>query len=367
MKKISSTGLSAGGECPIQSVKEITATMHKKLQRLNISDAEEFLALWAIKSLRTKLCDYLGTPRDKLEKMIPHFERHVHPLKLQQLQYSNPRRYALGALRPSEKDIAKSLRLSPEKGIAASLPASVNFARFMPRIRDQGSRGTCVAFAFTAVHEFYEYRNSIDFSEQFIYYMAKQLDGIKNSCGTYLWAAAKALNQSGQCREAVWPYNPNSGCNNHGTMPKTAPSDANRYKMNCSQVNPRSVSDIKTKLANRCLVSFGIPVFNSWYQSQTVARTGKITMPLPNEGSIGGHAMCLIGYQDDKSYPGGGYFILRNSWNTGWGANCPYGAGNGTIPYQYISNYSWEAFAMPSGPYSPGGSNKNFSIGMKLI
>lgn len=54
--------------------------------------------------------------------------------------------------------------------------------------------------------------------------------------------------------------------------------------------------------------------------------------------------MCLVGYQNDNSVPGGGYFILRNSWGTSWGYDCPYGAGNGTIPYKYIEEYCWEAW-----------------------
>jgi hypothetical protein len=53
----------------------------------------------------------------------------------------------------------------------------------------------------------------------------------------------------------------------------------------------------------------------------------------------------LVGYQDSAASPGGGYFIVRNSWGTtGWGYQCPYGAGYGTIPYQYITNEAWEAY-----------------------
>ena len=70
-------------------------------------------------------------------------------------------------------------------------------------------------------------------------------------------------------------------------------------------------------------------------------------MKLPGGTMSGGNAMCFIGYQDDSSSPGGGFFILRNSWGTGWGSACPYGAGNGTVPYQYIANDGWEAVTTP--------------------
>ena len=41
------------------------------------------------------------------------------------------------------------------------------------------------------------------------------------------------------------------------------------------------------------------------------------------------HSVLVVGYKDDPSVPTGGYFIFKNSWNTGYGDNgygyCPYG------------------------------------------
>ena len=59
-------------------------------------------------------------------------------------------------------------------------------------------------------------------------------------------------------------------------------------------------------------------------------------MPLPGEDTRGGHAMCMVGYQDDAAAPGGGFFIVRNSWGEGWAYACDYGAGHALIPYDYI-------------------------------
>jgi len=108
--------------------------------------------------------------------------------------------------------------------------------------------------------------------------------------------------------------------------------------------NPKDVGAMKTALAVRNSdVAFCVPVYNSWYRSPTVERTGQITMPLQGEQPVGGHCMCLVGYQDNPAYPGGGYFILRNSWGQGWAQHDPYGQGYGTIPYGYISGYATEA------------------------
>jgi hypothetical protein len=50
-------------------------------------------------------------------------------------------------------------------------------------------------------------------------------------------------------------------------------------------------------------------------------------------------------YKDSPQGPGGGYFLVRNSWSTSWAYDSPYGAGNGTIPYQYIEDDAWEAYS----------------------
>jgi hypothetical protein len=62
-------------------------------------------------------------------------------------------------------------------------------------------------------------------------------------------------------------------------------------------------------------------------------------------GSLaGGHAVLLVGYVDDATVNGGGYFIVKNSWGTGWGeggyfriaysqAASPVGFGEYTIAY----------------------------------
>lgn len=45
----------------------------------------------------------------------------------------------------------------------------------------------------------------------------------------------------------------------------------------------------------------------------------------------GGHAMLLVGYEDDDALPGGGAFIVRNSWGEDWGED-----GYARMPYAYV-------------------------------
>jgi C1A family cysteine protease len=60
-------------------------------------------------------------------------------------------------------------------------------------------------------------------------------------------------------------------------------------------------------------------------------------MPYPNvntESQLGGHCVVIVGYDDTMSGPAGtGYFIVRNSWGTGWGQS-----GYFYMPYSVINN-----------------------------
>ena len=123
---------------------------------------------------------------------------------------------------------------------------------------------------------------------------------------------------------------------------------ATRRVLKTNQLIPTSVLALKGELARGRCVAFDIPVFDSWYRNNRAYVSGNIGVPIPGERSVGGHAMCLVGYQDNAAEEaiGGGRFILRNSWNGNWGTQSPYGPGYGTIPYAYISAYGQEAYSI---------------------
>lgn len=78
----------------------------------------------------------------------------------------------------------------------------------MPPVRDQGERGTCLAFAVTAAHEVA--RAHVmgiveDLAEETLYWGCKQIDGDTDD-GTYLDSTVVALRQWGQPTESHWPY-----------------------------------------------------------------------------------------------------------------------------------------------------------------
>ena len=74
----------------------------------------------------------------------------------------------MGRLRPT--------RTAPSGAFEAKLPNSVRLTDRMPPVRDRGQRGTCVAFGSVALRE-YLLGSQDDFSEQFLYWACKELDG----------------------------------------------------------------------------------------------------------------------------------------------------------------------------------------------
>jgi C1A family cysteine protease len=223
----------------------------------------------------------------------------------------------------------------------------------MPPIRNQGSRGTCVAFASLATFEHYHMLQGDyqDIAEQFLYWECKTHDNLPNQDGTWVGVAMDRLQADGCCLEATWPYNPQLDPTNisQGPPPQGAQLEALKFRISVSHLlPPSSVGSIKSELQRQRCVAFSIPVFDSWYRNPAVIQSGDIVMPIPNEIIVGGHAMCIAGYEDLPASPelGGGRFYIRNSWGASWGTTSPHGAGYGTIPYAYIDHYGKEAYSI---------------------
>lgn len=228
------------------------------------------------------------------------------------------------------------------------LASSVNHIHELSSIRGQGSvRGTCTSFAVTSANEFSIYKRTgkyYDLSEQHLFFETKVYEG-DSECGSWVKSSMEIISNKGQCLESVWSYNPQPPCIQNNGKPTNADSNGRQFKNTYFIINPNDILALKQTLSSGKIIAFSIPVYDSWYHSAESYRTGRITLPLPGEQGTGGHAMAMVGYQDDNSSPGGGYFIIRNSWGTDWAKENYYGKGYGVIPYSYIANYNWEAFS----------------------
>lgn len=113
------------------------------------------------------------------------------------------------------------------------------------------------------------------------------------------------------------------------------------YLINSTGAN--LVNDVKTAIANNKPVMMG---FNVYDNTRTYAYFERLTTtsytynPLTSTGALasgvkllGGHAVPIVGYINDATQPGGGVFVVENSWGKPWGNH-----GFFYLPYSVIQS-----------------------------
>lgn len=215
------------------------------------------------------------------------------------------------------------------------LPTQVDMRAQCPPVYDQGQLGSCTANAIGGLAEFLmmkEGHNAFVPSRLFIYYNERVLEGsVPDDAGASISDSVVAVNKWGCPNEALWWYN--TGNNKKGVPVFTVKPNHLVYAdgvkhlvTNYAQVN-QDLNSMKAILASDYPVTVGFTVYDS-FESDAVAKTGIVPMPAKTENILGGHAVLVVGYDDSTSY-----FIVRNSWGTGWGQ-----AGYFMMPYAYLTD-----------------------------
>ncbi|OPG16967.1 C1 family peptidase [Ferroacidibacillus organovorans] len=195
----------------------------------------------------------------------------------------------------------------------------------LPPVRDQGRRGTCVAFAVTALHEQSRGHDRI-LSEEFLYGCCKLIDG-NNDEGTHVESAVKSLQKVGQAEGSILPYNPTSAPRFKDIVTLSLFRDARIRKVAPAAVVPVMVPLVeKYLLEHRALVTV-LEVHPSFF-----VPTDDCIDVTSNESFQGLHAVLLGGYS--RRNDGNRYFIMRNSWGRAWGRN-----GYAYLSYDYYLKY----------------------------
>lgn len=225
-----------------------------------------------------------------------------------------------------------------QNSFQGSLPSLVDLRHLCPPVVDQGQEGSCTAQAsVSGVYDFLQLKNirivnpHVDplsvfapGSRQFVYYNERTDENtVQQDSGAELRDIIFALSQYGVCPESMWPYT-----NNDMTV---KPSDDcyksaanNKIKDNFRIV---SLDQMKDCLANGYPFIMGIDVYDS-FESEQVAQTGKVPLPLPSESCQGGHEITCVGFDDKNSW-----LICRNSWGADWGDK-----GYFYLPYSFVTN-----------------------------
>jgi C1A family cysteine protease len=214
--------------------------------------------------------------------------------------------------------------------VQKSLPPLIDLTARCPPVYDQGQLGSCTANAIAGAIEFdqgVEKKSEFGPSRLFIYYNERVIEGtVASDSGAQIRDGIKTVTAQGACHENLWPYDagqfaqqPPAGCY----------SDAQAHKAVLYQRLAQQISSLRGCLASGYPFVFGFTVYDS-FESDPVAASGIVPMPLSDESVIGGHAVVAVGY-DDKA----AQFIVRNSWGPDWGRK-----GYCRMPYAYLTQPS---------------------------
>lgn len=216
---------------------------------------------------------------------------------------------------------------------STAAPAVVTLSN--PAVRDQGQIGSCTSFCGVEAYEIgYYYKNGTYptlLSPAFIYYEERVNilhQRITADNGANMVNIGQALQKYGDCFESLYVYPSSDRSTAYKTPPSSsAISNALGYKVTgYTLVNSGDTAAVKNLLRNNVPVMMGFNVYDktSTYQYFEGLNTTSYTYnPLTSSGALasgvtllGGHAVPLIGYDDNRKA-----FLVQNSWGTSWGNN----------------------------------------------
>lgn len=229
------------------------------------------------------------------------------------------RKYGWVKDRKDDRDF-KFSAIMPEN---IALPSSVDLRAKCPPVFDQGELGSCTANALAGNVGFIH--SGFIPSRLFIYYDERSLEHtIHTDSGAQIRDGIKSLVSKGVCAENLWPYDVSKFTQKPSAECYT---EAKLDLISSYHALSNDLKELKTCLAQGYPFVMGITVYDS-FESPEVAKSGLVPLPTENDQPMGGHALMVAGYDDDKQS-----FLVRNSWGDSWGLE-----GYCYIPYEYITN-----------------------------
>lgn len=209
------------------------------------------------------------------------------------------------------------------------MPNLVDHTQFHGPVVSQGATGSCVGQSVRSAYEYlaraFWKDQTFRASSMYPYYNARSLEGTRIlDNGTYLRLGVKGAEKYGNCSMSVWPFD----AAKINVKPPTAAFTEGSKREIRDYLRCENLDEVKAALAQDWPVIVGFGVYNT--TSSTKARTtGVIDVPQPGAPRQGGHAVCLVGYDDYKEL-----VKFKNSWGDGWGDD-----GYGYLPYEYFDDY----------------------------
>ena len=216
-------------------------------------------------------------------------------------------------------------------------------------IRSQEARGTCSVFAVTFVLEFM-YRTRInvavtDLSEEYLNFASNEVVGIFDD-GSFFHDLDKGYIKHGIVPESKVPYQSTQVT----TIDRSILDEGSRWsRLQSDFIKPWDSSKGASNAQIDRVTAYldqGIPVcFGGFWPTNGNYRITTIhdipVMDTPDRVNVhDGHSIVLVGYRRQADFPGGGYFIYRNSWGDTFGDQ-----GYAYMSFKYVKTYANDLLA----------------------
>lgn len=256
------------------------------------------------------------------------------------------RKYPLIRQTEDERDLQVTIPITEE------LPDKIDLRENCPPVFDQGNIGSCTSQAGVGAYMMLK-DTDILHSRLYLYFKERFLeDAIDEDNGATMRSIGKALHKFGVCTEKMHPYISSKFKN---TPTEQADKEAENYKINAYK-KLSNINQIKEYLVKKQQpVMIGMEIYSS-FESRGVIQTGIVPMPKKDERFLGGHAVLIVGYDDNfgknKVKKGflnslfrmfaspnnnNGYFIVRNSWGEGFGDD-----GYFYLSYEFMKEHTFD-------------------------
>ncbi len=247
----------------------------------------------------------------------------------------------------------------PTAPIVAEVDLRPEIEKLGLAIRDQGNRGTCSVFATTFLIEYHTARakkmKDLDLSEEYLNW-AKNRANKTDFDGGFFTDIIRGYQQFGMVPISDMPYLP-AFHPKHPDTPKqpviAEGKEFARYPFtfikqwdNQKGMSAEELERTKSELRAGHPVATGIWWLAN-FETVTIDHV-PLLKEYPRSASSGsnppmfdGHSIDLVGFHEGKEFPGGGYFIFRNSFGPNFGHN-----GYGFVSFKYIRDYSNDAIVI---------------------
>ncbi|MBN2196388.1 MAG: C1 family peptidase [Polyangiaceae bacterium] len=195
-------------------------------------------------------------------------------------------------------------------GLGAAAPVSASLRGHVDAVLDQGPTQSCVAHAWAQALTIGDRIDGQSLptlaSVLFLYFNSRAWhDEEEIDAGTYLRTCAQGLVRFGRAPDRLWPFDV--------ARVNTRPS-WKAYRAAFDLRGPRGyyrIANGDLASVRRALAAGKPVVFGMAVEAAFVDDRGPLVIGDAQGPAIGGHAMCVVGYNGDN-------FEIVNSWGTGW-------------------------------------------------